>query len=91
MSFKECYRIAVKKHFRKTKGEFYNISFDKAVKIVEEENIDKLIIEISDCENKLEMLERANNRSEIVELLNEFSVESVEIEKQHHLGVKSRE
>jgi len=45
------------------------------------ENIDKLIIEIADCENKLDMLERANNRSEIVELLKEFSVESVEIEK----------
>ena len=45
------------------------------------ENIDKLIIEISDCENKLDMLEKANNRSEIVELLKEFSVESVEIEK----------
>ena len=25
-SFKECYRIAVKKHFRKTKGEFYKMN-----------------------------------------------------------------
>ena len=45
------------------------------------ENIDKLILEISDCENKLDELENANNRSEIVDLLKEFSVETVEIEK----------
>ena len=45
------------------------------------ENIDKLILEISDVENKLENLEKANNRSEIVDLLREFSVETVEIEK----------
>ena len=45
------------------------------------ENIDKLILEISDCENKLDELEKANNRREIVELLEEFSVESPEIEK----------
>jgi len=45
------------------------------------ENIDKLILEISDCEGKLDELEKANNRSEIVDLLNEFSVESPEIEK----------
>ena len=45
------------------------------------ESIDKLILEIADCENKLDELENANNRSEIVDLLREFSVESPEIEK----------
>lgn len=45
------------------------------------ENIDKLILEIADCENKLDELEKANNRTEIVDLLNEFSVETPEIEK----------
>ena len=45
------------------------------------ENIDKLILEISDCENKLEELEKANNRFEIVDILNEFSVDVPEIEK----------
>lgn len=45
------------------------------------ESIDKLILEISDCESKLDDLEKANNRSEIVDLLREFSVESPEIEK----------
>lgn len=45
------------------------------------ESIDKLILEISDCENKLDELEKDNNRIEIVELLKEFSVESLEIEK----------
>lgn len=45
------------------------------------ESIDKLILEISDCESKLDEIEKANNRSEIVDLLREFSVESPEIEK----------
>lgn len=45
------------------------------------ENIDKLILEISNCEDKLENLDRANNRDEIVELLKEFAVKSPEIEK----------
>ena len=45
------------------------------------ENIDKLIIEISDCENKLELLEKANSKSEILDLIKEYSAESVEIEK----------
>ncbi len=45
------------------------------------ENIDKLILEISDCENRLDNLEEANNREEIVDLLNEFSVETPQIEK----------
>jgi len=45
------------------------------------ENIDKLILEISNCENKLESLREANDREEILEILNEFSVESPMIEK----------
>lgn len=45
------------------------------------ENIDKLILEIADCENKLDELEKANNRSEIVDLIREFSVEAPVIEK----------
>lgn len=45
------------------------------------DNIDKLILEIADCENKLDELEMANDRAEIVEILNEFSVETPEIEK----------
>ena len=45
------------------------------------ESIDKLILEISDCENKLDELENANNRSEILDLLKEFSVETIEVEK----------
>lgn len=45
------------------------------------ENIDKLILDISDCENKLEELEKANKRQEILDLLKEYSVEAVEIEK----------
>ena len=40
------------------------------------ENIDKLVIEISDIEDKLDKLEEANNREEIVNLINEFSVDS---------------
>lgn len=45
------------------------------------ENIDKLILEITECETKLEKLENANNRDEIVELLNEFSVDKPKLEK----------
>ena len=45
------------------------------------ENIDKLILEISDCENRLNDLEKANNRDEIVDLLSEYSVDNVEVEK----------
>ena len=45
------------------------------------ENIDKLILEITECENRLEELDKANNRDEIVSLLNEFSVDKQEIEK----------
>ena len=45
------------------------------------DNIDKLILEISSCEDKLNSLENANNRFEIVEILNEFSEDAPEIEK----------
>lgn len=45
------------------------------------ENIDKLILDISDCENKLNELERANNRKEILDILEEYSVDTIEIEK----------
>ena len=45
------------------------------------ENIDRLILEISNCEDKLENLDKANSRDEIVELLKEFAVKSPEIEK----------
>ena len=45
------------------------------------EDIDKLILEISDCENKLENIEAANNRPEILALLNEYSEKAPEIEK----------
>lgn len=45
------------------------------------EDIDKLILEISDCENKLENIEVANNRPEILALLNEYSEKAPEIEK----------
>ena len=42
------------------------------------ENIDNLILEIANCEDRLAMLEEANKRSEIVNLLEEFSVEKVD-------------
>ena len=45
------------------------------------ESIDKLILEISDCENRLNEIEKANKRKEIVDLLNEYAVDVVEIEK----------
>ena len=45
------------------------------------ENIDNLILEIANCEDRLAELENANNRSEIVELLKEFSVDAVEPEQ----------
>ena len=45
------------------------------------ESIDKLILEISDCENKLDTLNEANNRSEIQDILTEYSVDAPEIEK----------
>ena len=45
------------------------------------DDIDSLIYKISDCEDKLEQLESANNRKEIVDLLDEYSVNSVLAEK----------
>ena len=66
------------KYFRSLFNEQFSIIKSQKFNV---ENIDKLIIEISDCENKLDILEKANSRSEIVDLLNEFSVESVEVEK----------
>ena len=39
------------------------------------DNIDKLIEAIGDCESRLESLEIANSRKEIVDLINEFSQE----------------
>ena len=45
------------------------------------ENIDKLVSVISHLENRLDELWHANNRQEIVRLLNEYSVSSPEIEK----------
>ena len=45
------------------------------------ENIDKLIISIAECEDKLETLQKANERKEIIDLLHEYSIEKPEIEK----------
>ena len=45
------------------------------------ESIDKLILEISDIEKRLDELEKANNRVEILDLLDEFSVDVPEVEK----------
>ncbi|MBQ2873046.1 MAG: hypothetical protein IJE89_03495 [Bacilli bacterium] len=45
------------------------------------ESIDKLILEISECENKLTELMETNNRTEIQDILTEFSVDAPEIEK----------
>ncbi len=45
------------------------------------ENIDKLILQISECENRLDELDKANHRDEITSLLSEFSVDRKEIEK----------
>ncbi len=45
------------------------------------ENIDKLILDISECENKLETLQKANERKEIIDLLHEYAIKKTEIEK----------
>ena len=45
------------------------------------ENIDKLILDIAECESKLENLQKANQRKEIIDLLNEYSITNQEIEK----------
>ena len=45
------------------------------------ENIDKLILNISESEKKLESLQKANERPEIIDLLNEYSIKNTQIEK----------
>ena len=45
------------------------------------ESIDKLITQVSEFESRLEELEVANNRKEIVELLDEFSQKAPDIQK----------
>ena len=52
----------------------------KAQKI-NNENIDKLILDISNCENRLDELDKLNNREEITNILKEFDVSKKEIEK----------
>ena len=64
---------------------FYNVckeqfSIIKSQKI-NIENIDKLIIEITNKEEKLEELERDNSKEEIVSLLEEYSIDKPVIEK----------
>jgi len=59
-----------KEQFSIIRSQKFNIEF-----------IDKLILEISECENRLDELEKANNRHEIVELIEEFSAPVPEIEK----------
>ena len=65
-------------YFTKVCNEQFSIIKSQKINM---ENIDKLILEISECENKLEELDRANNRSEIVELLNEYSVDKPKVQK----------
>jgi len=65
-------------YFMKLCNEQFSIIKSQKINI---ENIDKLILEISEIENRLEELDNANNRDEIVSLLNEFSVDKQEIEK----------
>ena len=45
------------------------------------ENIERLVVEIAETENRLDELDNANDRSEIKELLNEYSSQKPEIEK----------
>ena len=65
-------------YFSKLCDEQFSVIKSQKINI---ENIDKLILEITECENRLEELDKANNRDEIVSLLNEFSVDKQEIEK----------
>jgi len=58
------------------------------------EDIDKLIIDISDCENRLSVLEEANNRPEIVALVDEFNGEApdaLKIEMPNEEDIKQEE
>ena len=59
----EYFSNICKEHLNIIKSQKFNI-----------ENIDKLILEISNYEDRLEELEGSNNRQEIVDLLNEFSI-----------------
>ena len=45
------------------------------------ENIQKLILEIAECENRLEQLDKENDSVEVRNLLNEYELEKPEIEK----------
>lgn len=65
-------------YFTKLCNEQFSIIKSQKINI---ENIDKLILEISETENRLNELDQANNREEIVNLLNEFAVDKQEIEK----------
>ena len=65
-------------YFIKLCNEQFSVIKSQKVNI---ENIDKLILEISECENRLDELDKANNRDEILTILNEFSVDRQEIEK----------
>ena len=65
-------------YFTKLCNEQFSVIKSQKINI---ENIDKLILEISECENRLDELDQANNRDEIVNLLNEFSVDKQKIEK----------
>ena len=65
-------------YFTKLCNEQFSIIKSQKINI---ENIDKLILEISATENRLNELDQANNREEIINLLNEFAVDKQEIEK----------
>ena len=65
-------------YFTKLCNEQFSVIKSQKINI---QNIDKLILEISECENRLVELDQANNRDEIVNLLNEFSVDKQVIEK----------
>ena len=45
------------------------------------ENIQKLVLEIAECENRLEKLDSENDSANVVNLLNEYEIEKPEIEK----------
>jgi len=65
-------------YFTRLANEQFSIVKSQKINI---ENIDKLINEIANLEKRLDELAEANNRKEIVELLNEFSVDRPKIEK----------
>lgn len=65
-------------YFLKLCNEQFSIIKSQKINI---ENIDKLILEITDVENRLEVLDHNNNREDIINLLNEYSVDRQTIEK----------